>query len=130
LRWIGPQRVVSTLSDQVFEVEDLLNGSVRTVHATRLRFYHDSSLDITADILAHVAHHNHGYDVRAITDLRYNPEAKEFLMLVSWLGFEVDDATWEPLHMLAEDVPDCVHEFLSSFHDQELAARAKAAISF
>jgi hypothetical protein len=52
LRRRGPQPVVSALSDHVYEVQDLLNGRISTIHATRLRFFHDPSLDVNADLLA------------------------------------------------------------------------------
>jgi hypothetical protein len=51
LRWRGPRRVVGALSDHVFEVEDLLSGSTNTVHSSRLRYYQDASLDVTAELL-------------------------------------------------------------------------------
>jgi hypothetical protein len=52
LRWQGPHRIVETRSDYVYEVEDLITKLVTIILSTRLRFYHDSSLDFTADILA------------------------------------------------------------------------------
>jgi hypothetical protein len=58
LRWRGPMRIVSTLSEHVYEVQSLETESVQAVHATRLRFYHDPSLNVTADLLAQIAHNN------------------------------------------------------------------------
>jgi RNase H-like domain found in reverse transcriptase/Reverse transcriptase (RNA-dependent DNA polymerase)/Integrase core domain/Integrase zinc binding domain len=124
LRWRGPYRVVATLSQFVFEVEDLLTKIVTPVHSTRLRFYHDPSLSVTADILAHLAHQTQGYEVDALLDLRYDPEAKAFLIQVSWLGFEATDNTWEPLLTLYEDIPSAVLQFLASSPDRALASRA------
>jgi hypothetical protein len=72
LRWQGPHRLAETRSDYVYEVEDLKTKVVTFIHSTRLRFYHDSSLDVTADILAHLAHQNTGYEVRAFRDLKYD----------------------------------------------------------
>jgi hypothetical protein len=56
LKWRGPKRVLEAISDYVFIVEDLGTGHSTTVHGSRLRFYHDASLDVTADLLAQVAH--------------------------------------------------------------------------
>jgi hypothetical protein len=74
---------VSTRSDHVFDVEDLITKVVTSVHGTRLRFYHDISLDETVDLLAHVAHQKQGYDVRAFRDLLYDAEDREYHVLVS-----------------------------------------------
>jgi hypothetical protein len=70
LRWCSPMRIVSTLSEHVYEVRSLDTESVQAIHATRLRFYHDPSLNITADLIAQIAHNNQGYAVRALRSLR------------------------------------------------------------
>jgi hypothetical protein len=74
LKWNGPQRIVATRSDHVYEVEDITTSAVTHVHSTLLRFYHDSSLEITAEIQAHLAHKKSSYEVRAFRDLRYDAE--------------------------------------------------------
>jgi hypothetical protein len=81
--WRGPKRIVGVLSDFLFEVEDLRNGKVSNFHAQRLRFYHDSSLDVTAELIEHVAHNEQGYEVLALKDLRFDPESKQFMVLVA-----------------------------------------------
>lgn len=45
LRWRGPRRVVKAMNSYVHQVEDLKNGNVEEVHCSRLKFYHESSLD-------------------------------------------------------------------------------------
>jgi hypothetical protein len=83
LRWRGPKRVVGVLSDFLFEVEDLRDGKLSQVHAQRLRFFHDASLNVTAELIEHVAHNEQGYEVLALKDLRFDPESKQFMVLVS-----------------------------------------------
>jgi hypothetical protein len=90
----GPQRVVHARSDYVYDVEDLITKKGSSVHATRLPFYHDSSLGETAELRAHVSHQQQSYDVRAFRDLRYDAEQREYFVLVSWLGFDEADNTW------------------------------------
>jgi hypothetical protein len=129
LRWQGPQRIVATRSNYVNEVEYLLTKVVTFIHSTRLRFYQDSSLDVTADILAHLAHQDTGYEVRAFRDLKYDAESKAYYVLVSWLGFEKDDNTWEPLLQIYEDLPAEVTSFLANFHVGFLATMALSVLS-
>jgi Integrase core domain/Chromo (CHRromatin Organisation MOdifier) domain len=130
LRWRGPQRIVGTLSDHVYEVQDLVNDGITSVHISRLRFYHDPSLDISADLLAQISHNNQGYTVQSLVDLRYDPEGQEFLVLVSWLGFEPHENTWEPLLQLSEDIPDLVRQFLAVFDNVSLAVNARDCLEY
>ena len=53
LRWCRPRRVVKSLSDYVFQVEDLRNSSLVDVLGIRLKFYSDSGSD-TCAVLLHV----------------------------------------------------------------------------
>jgi hypothetical protein len=46
LRWRGPRRIISALSDHVYDVQDLENGRIATVHSSRIR----SSLPIYCNI--------------------------------------------------------------------------------
>jgi hypothetical protein len=124
LRWRGPRRVVGALSDQVLEVEDLLSGSTNTVHSSRLRYYQDASLYVTAELLEQVAHNEQGYAVQSIDNLRYDSAAGHYSVLVRWLGFDADDRTWEPLDIIHEDVRQKVTAF---FHRQVSSPTVTAA---
>ena len=48
--WTGPWRVVGGHHPHVFEIQNIVSGSVQTAHVTRLRFYADSQLNVTADV--------------------------------------------------------------------------------
>jgi hypothetical protein len=56
VKWKGLRRVASVESDYVFVVENLLTKELKAAHETRLRFYKDKDLDVTAD-LAQAAEH-------------------------------------------------------------------------
>ncbi len=68
LRWRGPRRVLKALSDHVFLVEDLRNGAVEEVHACRLKFYSDPSLNTRA-IMSHVLASETGMPVARLMGL-------------------------------------------------------------
>jgi hypothetical protein len=95
LRWLGPHRVVNVLSDWVYSVEDLRHGELQDVHATRLRYYADSSLDVDADLIDQIAHNEQGFPVAGFKELTYSHEDKCFLLRVFWHGFEEADDTHE-----------------------------------
>lgn len=44
LRWRCPRRVEHAINDYVYMVEDLRNGQLTEVHASRLKFSNDGSL--------------------------------------------------------------------------------------
>jgi hypothetical protein len=73
VKWKAPRRVASVKSDYVFVVENLLTKELKASHATRLRFYKNKELNVTAE-LAHAAENNDHqlYVVSKILDARYN----------------------------------------------------------
>jgi hypothetical protein len=69
----GPHRVASVESDYVFFVENLLTKELKAAHATRLRFYKDKELNVTAELAQAAEHNDHQlYVVSKILDARYN----------------------------------------------------------
>jgi hypothetical protein len=116
------------MSDHVYEVEDIESGYIVQVHSTRLRFYHDASLDVTAGLLGQIALNELGYDVQSIKDIRYSSETKQYQVLVSWLGFESDDDTWEPLLLMYDDVSDKVETLFRHSKKPDLIVDARAAL--
>jgi hypothetical protein len=93
-RWKGPFRIVNVINDSVFQVEDVLTNSVKEVHSVRLRPYNDRDLNSS---------------VKEYIQRRGTRE-----VLVRWRGFDEDEATWEPLDTILEDVPQLYREFRRS----------------
>jgi hypothetical protein len=58
VKWKGLRRVSSVESDHVFVVDNILTKELKAAHATRLRFYKDKELNITAEV-ARAAEHNY-----------------------------------------------------------------------
>jgi hypothetical protein len=57
----------------VFVVENLLTKEMKAAHATRLRFYKDKELNVTAKLSQAAKHNDHQlYVVSKILDARYN----------------------------------------------------------
>jgi hypothetical protein len=75
VKWKGPRRVGSVESDYVFVVENLLTKELKAAHATRLRFYNDKELNVTAELAQAAEHNDHQlYIVSKILDARYNEQ--------------------------------------------------------
>eukprot|EP00644_Phytophthora_capsici_P010648 jgi/Phyca11/104288/e_gw1.9.845.1 len=127
VKWCGPARVVDTSSNWVFNIENLLSGEIREAHASRLKFYADSSLGVTADLLEHVAHNSEGHVVEELREARYEKATKIFQVLVKWRGLDELETSWEPVKNLLEDVPPIVKRFVAKhMKDPAVKALAKA----
>ena len=113
LRWAGPYRIVSTSSEWVFQIETILTGAVTTAHSSRLRFYCDSLLEVSAAVKRHAAKFDAAYEVDEIIGHRVNASSGVEEMCVRWAGFEEEDSSWEPLQTLQEDVPALVQAFFA-----------------
>jgi hypothetical protein len=117
-KWKGPRRVASVESNYVFVAENLLTKELKAAHATRLRFYKDKELNVTAE-LARAAEHN-GHQLNAVSKIlyaRYNEQEMFHELLVAWRGFPVGESTWKPYSVMAVDVSDMMAKFMESHED-------------
>jgi hypothetical protein len=78
----------------VFVVENLLTKELKATHATRLRFYKDKELNITAELIQAAEHNDHQlYVLLKILYARYNEQVIFHELLVAWRDFPVEEAT-------------------------------------
>ena len=112
VRWLGPFRVVATISAKVYTIEHLLTGQTRDVHSTRLRFYSDKSLNVTQELKEHISSQGFDYVVDSFVGLRHNPTTKRYEIRVRWSGFQDIEDSWEGFDAVLNDVPRKVIEFL------------------
>ncbi len=74
INWLGPRRIVSALSDWVFRVGDLRNGSETTHHVSRLKLF--AGVGVTQPLLDHIAYVQGGHLVEELLDCRYSRARK------------------------------------------------------
>jgi hypothetical protein len=131
VKWKGPRRVASVTSDYVFVVENLLTKELKAGHSTRLRFYKDKDLNVTAE-LAHAAENNDHqlYVESKILDVRYNKQEMFHELLVAWRGSPVGEATRDPHLVMAVDVPDMVAKFMESHEDIDAVREMRSLCDF
>ena len=123
--WQGPKRIVRAASDLVYDVEDLITGRTSTVHASRIKCYDDSSLEVTEELLQTIQHNNPPLQtVEKLLALRYNEDQDRYEVQVQWKGFDYEDPTWEPFLTLQEDIPDLMATFLQDYPDHTLVQKA------
>ena len=122
--WTGPWRVVGAHHPHVFEIQNIVTGRVQTAHVARLRFYADSQLNVTADVKNVFQHaYNQGQFQMAGVVRVAEAEDRSLIVLVDWVGFEVEERTWEPLKDIFEAAP----EFLAKELRKLRVTRAVAA---
>lgn len=109
LRWCGPRRVVKALNNHIFQIEDLRNGEIESIHATRLKYYSDSALDTKA-IMSHVVNSEMGMPVARL--MRFVESEDGIKIQVRWKGLSPQEDTLEPLQNVFEDVPQMFHKLL------------------
>jgi hypothetical protein len=114
-------------SDYVFLVENLLTKELKAAHASRLRFYKDKELNVTAELAQAAEHNDHQlYVVSKILDARYNEQEMFHDLLVAWRGFPVGEATWEPYSGMAVNVSDMVANFKESQEDIDTVRKMRS----
>ena len=112
--WLGPYRITDTVSERVFVVQDLELGTEQRVHAQHLKFYSDSSLTVTPQVLKFAAHAGLGHVVTDIVAHTLDP----LQVQVQWLGYSPDEATWEPLSTILATNPRDVRRYCNSLRDR------------
>lgn len=119
VRWVWPLRVTEALAHS-FMVEHLLTKDVYEVHGSRLNHYCDADVDVTEELREHIANQGIVLGVRAITEHRYNDEAKGWQLFVAWRGLEDNENSWEPFGSIYSDVPTIVRRYIADGGHTEL----------
>ena len=128
--WKGPRRVVRAVSDLIYECQDLVTGKCGLFHANRLKFFCESNLIVSEDLLDAVQHNDPGLqEIDKILHLRFNPILERYELQIKWKGFEYEDPTWEPLSTMQEDVPELLNKFLDGYQNRDLVKAAKDSLA-
>lgn len=77
-----------------------------------MKYYSDKDLNITADLKHQITHDEMRYRVAEFLNHRTIDGTQEFL--TRWEGFDIEDATWEPVSILFEDVPKLCQEYVAN----------------
>jgi hypothetical protein len=111
--WQGPYRAVRFENEQVLEIEHLLSGKRKTVHCTRMKFYHDSSLGVAEELKNHLQYQDSTlFVIEQLLELR---EVRgQVQVLVKWMRFDEGENAWEPVTTILEDAPDLLRDSLKS----------------
>lgn len=117
--WIGPYRVVRA-DTHSFRVQHLVTGDEVDVHASRLKMYADSSLNVTDELLEHVAAQGIILAVDSLKDHRWNSATNAFDLLVSWKGLQSIEDSYEPMTDLAKEIRILVERYVDQAAEEQL----------
>ena len=84
------------------------------MHATRLKYYADASLNVTEQLREHVINQGVDFEIAEFKDLRFNNTMNRFEILVGWSGFEAAEDSWEPFLELWKNTYFLLLDFLLS----------------
>ncbi|KAF1323287.1 hypothetical protein FI667_g4734, partial [Globisporangium splendens] len=115
-QWVGPF-MVTEARPHSFLIRHLLTGAIHEVHGSRLRFYADSSLNVTQEIKEFVSNQGILLGVDRFSKHRYNETLKRWELLVTWTGLQDIEASWEPLTEIFKHVPDKVRDYAQGARD-------------
>jgi hypothetical protein len=107
--WWGPARVVDTVSDLVYKIQDVNSDKIYVVHARHLRYYWDSSLVVTDKFKDVAAYGAHGSAIVMVVGHNFSVDPPT--LCVQW---ESGPDTWEPMRTIVEDAPQVVKAYVAS----------------
>lgn len=110
LHWRDRRHIVCLVNDCVYEMKDLRTGLTDEVHTTRLKLYHDPSLDVEA-VIPHFLSSETGMEVQYLMHL-YEPD-DGLMVEVRWRGLPPVKDTDECLQKIYEDILDQVRKLSS-----------------
>ncbi|OWZ24728.1 hypothetical protein PHMEG_000162 [Phytophthora megakarya] len=113
VHWRGPHRIINTLNDYIFEVQNISPSfEESTHHASRLRFYAESGRDVTEDLIEQAMHGDGGHIVSKLLRCRIGADSHVWEIEVEWVGLNPLEASWEPAAIMYEDVPGLIKKFV------------------
>ncbi|KAG3175220.1 hypothetical protein C6341_g9590 [Phytophthora cactorum] len=121
-QWVGPFKVIEA-KPHSFVIQHLISGREYDVHASRLKFYADSELNQTAELLELVSRQGMVLGVEEFRNHRFNDALDRWELQVSWMGLQAIEDSWEPLDVLAQDVPVKVRDYINASGDDDLRAQ-------
>lgn len=130
LLWKGSKRIVRTLSDYTFEVQDLVAPFEVTVrHTSRLQLYRDAVRGSEEELIEQAIHDEGGHLVQALRTCRLSPDTQRWKIQVQWVGLDEIEASWEPAETVQEDVQVFYQAYVDEQSDGDDRRRMAEAVT-
>ena len=119
--WTGPY-VVTQADSHSFRVKHLVTGDETDVHASRLKFYADSDLEVSDELLEHVSAQGIVLAVQQLKAHRWNADITDYEIRVRWRGLQEIEDSWEPLKALAPEISKLLQDYVGQSQDNDVQA--------
>uniref|UniRef100_K3WVH4 Chromo domain-containing protein n=1 Tax=Globisporangium ultimum (strain ATCC 200006 / CBS 805.95 / DAOM BR144) TaxID=431595 RepID=K3WVH4_GLOUD len=103
-------------------IKHLVTGKEGEVCSSRLKFYADSSLDVTEEMIEHVASYGIVMAVDHLQKRRWNEGTNGYVIVVRWCGLEPIEKSWKPLRALQKDIPVMLDAYVNAAKNPELSS--------
>lgn len=117
--WVGPY-VITEAHPRCYKVKHLVSGKEAEVHGSRLKCFTDSDLEVTADLLEHVASQGIVLDVNKSYEHRWNTVLRDYEVHINWRGLESIEDSWKPFSSIAKDVHTLLDKYVLASADAAL----------
>lgn len=111
LKWEGPFRVESCISDYIFNIETIISGKKEKSHGRRLKLFRNRNFEVTEELVNQLSYQEGKLlfieDFIGIRKLQVVIEIR-----VQWKGFKEDETDWVSVKTLREDVPVMLEKYL------------------
>ena len=128
-RWVGPFTIAKVVSPVAFRLNLPPGWQIHpTFHASNLKAYirHPEFEREVEPPPPELVDGNLEYEVEAI--LRHRGKGARRQYLVSWKGYDLSEATWEPESHLA-NAPDVLADYLHHVKAEEQSTRTRGAVT-
>ncbi|POM76542.1 Hypothetical protein PHPALM_6209 [Phytophthora palmivora] len=103
-----------------FRIQQLVTSDELDVHASRLKMYADSSLDVTDELLEHVSSQGIVLAINKLNEHQWNDDIKDYEIRVSWKGHHQIEDSYEPFQSLAKEICVLVGNYVAKVKDPKL----------
>lgn len=115
MKWVGPQRVSRVITDQLFELEDVIYPKKSVVTASRTKFFRNKDFEVTEEVRNYL---NYQVGEKCIVE-RFEGVREldgEIQVKVRYCGFSDVEPAWVRFGIFKEDVPGLLKEYLEEMN--------------
>lgn len=121
-QWRGPYQVVDVKHKYVYTIRDLVSSRRIEAHATRMSFYSTKQMGVNGALTNLISKQGLKYEVERIAGIIWDEDKRVYRVKVLWRGFDEEEASYEPLRSIFEQIPLAVIAYLEEWRQMDAIA--------